>query len=100
MNAVSRWLTGWHWLGRMPDAPELASLARDARMPPAVTSAFVTRYGAGLSEAETADALGISINALRIRLCRAKAYLRRWVLWQVEDAIIAERWAAIKAAKS
>ncbi len=55
----------------------LAELAAEIELSDAQVEALLARYGAECCEREVADALGISINALRIRLCRATKKLRR-----------------------
>ena len=53
-------------------------------LPPGQHAAVVLFYLAGLSHAETAAALGIPIGAIKTRLHKARANLRRdlWTLWE------------------
>jgi RNA polymerase sigma factor (sigma-70 family) len=53
-------------------------------LPPGQRAAVVLFYLAGLSHAETAAALGVPIGAIKTRLHKARASLRRdlWTLWE------------------
>jgi RNA polymerase sigma-70 factor, ECF subfamily len=61
---------------------ELAGLVEEAidRLPDGSREVFVLREVQGLNTAETADSLGISEDAVKTRLSRAKATLRRDLL--------------------
>src|SRR5262249_38724342 len=65
---------------------EFAARVRAAvnALPHGQRAAVVLFYLAGLSQAETAAALGIPINSIKTRLHKARASLRRtlWTLWE------------------
>lgn len=72
-------LTDWTW------DPEASALTTDLRstldaavasLPPSLQAAFILRDIEGLSTEEAADALGISREALKVRLHRARLMLR------------------------
>ncbi len=74
-----RQLVGWGW---DPEAHVLNEELRQvmdaaiARLPETLRAAFVLRDIEGLSTAETAEALGISESAAKVRLHRARLQLR------------------------
>lgn len=68
------------------DAPERSALASElgdkiqegiSRLPPELRAAVVLRDVSGLSNAEAADALGVTVSSLKSRLHRARVLLRQ-----------------------
>lgn len=78
-EVTPRQLVGWGW---DPEAHVLNEELRQvmdtaiARLPETLRAAFVLRDIEGLSTAETAEALGISESAAKVRLHRARLQLR------------------------
>jgi RNA polymerase sigma-70 factor (ECF subfamily) len=75
----------WHPEAELPDPAEAAELAwlRDtvlaavATLPRSQRAAVLLAYPAGLTQVETAAELGIEVNAVKARLHKARAALRR-----------------------
>ncbi len=102
----------WSWEamagGRAGDEPpdrglspeeqaEAADLAAEVRravaaLPPGQRAAVCLVYLSGLTHAETAAILGIEVGAVKTRLHKARASLRRrlWTLWR-EDIMVGDR---------
>ena len=68
------------------DAPERSALASEigdkiqegiSRLPPELRAAVVLRDVSGLSNAEAADALGVTVSSLKSRLHRGRVLLRQ-----------------------
>jgi RNA polymerase sigma factor (sigma-70 family) len=70
---------------------ELAGAVRRAvhALPPGQRAAVLLAYLAGLSQAETAAALGVPVGAVKARLHKARAALRRslWTLWSDQENV-------------
>jgi RNA polymerase sigma-70 factor (ECF subfamily) len=93
--SVSRHLVDWSTL---PEELLLTAEAREvmdraiAELPEALRSTFILRDVQGLSGAETADILGISVQAVKNRLHRARLQLRDRL-----SSYFSERAAGLKA---
>jgi RNA polymerase sigma-70 factor, ECF subfamily len=80
-----------------PDPERLAASAEMSRLlerlidalPPANRTVFVMREVEGLSTSETAECLGITPDAVKVRLHRGKAALRKEILGQAGQAATA-----------